>query len=228
VQANNPSWTVNSDASNGSPAWELIAKADDWNPDLIVVGSHGRTALGRFVLGSVSQRVVTEARCSVRVARGRVEEPGLPVRIVVGLDGSPGCQTALREVASRHWPQGSEIRLIVADDPLVPSAVGSIIPPLAEMVDESNKADRDWAENMLRESGEVLQPTGCKVITELVYGDPKHVLVKAAEDWRADCIFVGSTGFSNRFERFVLGSVSAAVVARAHCTVEVVRSQSAG
>jgi nucleotide-binding universal stress UspA family protein len=228
VQGNNPLWTVNSDASNGSPAWELVAKADDWNPDLIVVGSHGRTALGRFVLGSVSQRVVTEARCSVRVARGRVDEPGLPVRIIVGLDGSPGCQVALREVASRRWPSGSEIRLIVADDPLVPSTVGSIIPPLAEMVDESNKADRDWAETMLRKSAEVLQPTGCKVITELVYGDPKHVLVKAAEDWRADCIFVGSTGFSNRFERFVLGSVSAAVVARAHCTVEVVRSQSGG
>ena len=54
-------------------------------------------------------------------------------------------------------------------------------------------------------------------------GDPKHELPKAAEEWGADCIFVGSTGFSNRFERFVLGSVSAAVAARAHCSVEVVR-----
>jgi len=35
--------------------------------------------------------------------------------------------------------------------------------------------------------------------------------------------FVGSAGFSNRLERFVLGSVSAAVAARAHCSVEVVR-----
>ena len=42
-------------------------------PDLIVVGSHGRSALGRFMLGSVSQKVVTEAHCSVRVARGRAQ-----------------------------------------------------------------------------------------------------------------------------------------------------------
>ena len=227
LQVNNPAWTVRHEASYGSPAWELVSRADDWKPDLVVVGSHGRTALGRFVLGSVSQRVVTEARCSVRVARGRVEEPGLPVRLIVGLDGSRGSQAALQEVARRHWPAGSEIRLIVADDPLVPTTVGSIIPPLAEMVDESNRADRVWAEKMLKESVELLRPTGCKVQPELIYGDPKRVLVNTAEEWRADCIFVGSTGFSNRLERFVLGSVSAAVVARAHCTVEVVRAAGA-
>ena len=75
VQTLFPNWKVSADSSCGSPAWELVAIADEWNPDLIVVGSHGRTALGRFVLGSVSQRVLTEARCSVRIARGRVEEP---------------------------------------------------------------------------------------------------------------------------------------------------------
>lgn len=223
VQTNNPKWKVRSEATYGSPAWELIARADEWKPNLIVVGSHGRTALGRFVLGSVSQRVVTEARCSVRVARGRVEEPGQPVRLLVGLDGSRGSYEALQEVAKRNWPPGSEVRLIVADDPLVPVSVGAVIPPLAEVVEESNQEDRDWAEKMLRESAELLRPTGLKVMTELIYGNPKQVLVDTAEEWRADCIFVGSTGFSNRFERFVLGSVSAAVVARAHCTVEVVR-----
>ena len=224
VQQNHPGWTVRAEASYGSPAWEVIARADEWNPDLIVVGSHGHSALGRFVLGSVSQRIVTEARCSVRVARGRVEEPG-PVRIIVGLDGSKGSEAALRQVASRSWPSGSEIRLIVADDPLVPTTVGRLIPPLAKMIDESNEADREWAEQMLKESAEVLRPTGCKVTMELTYGDPKRVLVDTAEEWRADSIFVGSTGFSNRFDRFVLGSVSSAVVARAHCTVEVVRAK---
>ncbi len=75
VQTLFPNWKVTSDSSCGSAAWELVAKADQWRPDLIVVGSHGRTALGRFVLGSVSQRVLTEALCSVRISRGRVEEP---------------------------------------------------------------------------------------------------------------------------------------------------------
>jgi nucleotide-binding universal stress UspA family protein len=225
LQANNPDWIIRSEASYGSPAWELVAKADEWKPDLIVVGSHGHSALGRFVLGSVSHRVVTEARCSVRVARGRVEEPGAPIRLIVGLDGSAGSYLALQEVARRRWPAGSEIRLIVADDPLVPSAVGKLIPPLAEILEETNEYDRDWAEKMLDRSADVLGSSGLKIKKELIYGDPKQVLINTAEEWRADCIFVGSTGFSNRFDRFVLGSVSAAVVVRAHCSVEVVRSQ---
>lgn len=223
LQTNNPGWNIKSETIYGSPAWELVAKADEWKPDLVVVGSHGRTALGRLLLGSVSQRVVTEARCSVRVARGRVEDPGQPVRIVLGLDGSPGSDGALREVANRQWPAGSEIRVIVAYDPLIPLSLGSIVPPLAEIVEENDSADQEWAQKMLKHSAEVLRPTGCKIISEMQYGDPKHVLVNSAEEWRADCIFVGSTGFSNRLERFVLGSVSAAVVARAHCSVEVVR-----
>jgi nucleotide-binding universal stress UspA family protein len=53
-------------------------------------------------------------------------------------------------------------------------------------------------------------------------GDPKHVLLDEAEQWGADCLFVGARGLS-RIERFLLGSVSAAVAARAQCSVEVVR-----
>jgi nucleotide-binding universal stress UspA family protein len=54
-------------------------------------------------------------------------------------------------------------------------------------------------------------------------GPPKQVLVRLAEEFGADCIFTGATGYTSRFERFLLGSVSAAVAARAHCSVEVVR-----
>jgi len=43
IQTKFPNWKVTADSSCGSPAWELVAKADGWKPDLIVVGSHGRT-----------------------------------------------------------------------------------------------------------------------------------------------------------------------------------------
>lgn len=226
VKMNFPGWKVFADASCGSPAWEVVFRADEWKPDLVVVGSHGRTALGRFVLGSVSQRVLTEARCSVRIARGRIEEPGTPVRIIVGIDGSPGSEEAVRAVAARTWPTNSEVKLVVVDDPMVPSIVGDIIPPLAETIEESNTEDRAWAEKMMAQSAAMLSETEIKVTTEMRQGDPKKELPQAAEEWGADCIFVGSAGFSNRFERFVLGSISAAVAARAHCSVEVVRKSS--
>jgi nucleotide-binding universal stress UspA family protein len=223
IRAKFPNWKVSADSSCGSPAWELVAKADEWKPDLIVAGSHGRTALGRFVLGSVSQRVLTEARCSVRIARGRVEEPGSPVRIVVGTDGSPASDEAMRAVAARTWPARSEIKVVLVDDPLAPEFLGKIIPPLETMLEEDRQEERAWVEKISKRSLEILRSAGLKVSCVVREGDPKRELPKVAEEWGADCIFVGSAGFSNRLERFVLGSVSAAVAARSHCSVEVVR-----
>jgi nucleotide-binding universal stress UspA family protein len=225
IQARFPSWKVSVDSSCGSAAWELIAKADEWKPDLIVVGSHGRTALGRFVMGSVSQRVLNEALCSVRIARGRVEEPNSPVRIIVGNDGSPASDHALRTVAERQWPLQSEIKVVMVDDLLEPEFLGKLIPGVGRMLEEDRREERAWAEKISRRSKEMLRAAGIKFTSVLREGDPKQELCKAAEEWHADCIFVGSTGFSNRFERFVLGSVSAAVAARAHCSVEVVRKR---
>jgi nucleotide-binding universal stress UspA family protein len=54
--------------------------------------------------------------------------------------------------------------------------------------------------------------------------NPKRLLISEAEDWGADCIFVGARGLSH-IERFWLGSVSTAVAPRAHCSVEVVREK---
>jgi len=64
-----PAWDVCAMACADSPAWAIITKAESWQPDLIVVGSHGRAAVSRFLLGSVSQKVLTAAHCSVRVGR---------------------------------------------------------------------------------------------------------------------------------------------------------------
>ena len=223
VQARFSDWKVTADSSCGSPAWELVAKADEWKPDLIVLGSHGRTALGRFVLGSVSQRVLTESHCSVRIARGRLEEPNSPVRLIVGTDGSPGSEAALKALAARNWPPQSEIKVVMVDDPIAPDFLGKVIPPIGKMIEEDRQEEREWVEKISKSSLDILRKAGLKVTCILREGDPKHELCKAADEWHADCIFVGSAGFSNRLERFVLGSISAAVAARAHCSVEVVR-----
>jgi nucleotide-binding universal stress UspA family protein len=197
VKENFPGWEVKAEACGDSPAWAVIKLADSLKADLIVIGSHGHTvAGGRLILGSVSQRVLYEARCSARVARcvdaGRVG----PCRIVVGFNGSIDSERALDAAASRAWPEGSEARIVAA------LATEAQVPTDAA-------ADK-------------LRAAGLSTSNVVRGGNPSHVLVEEAESWGADSIFVGTRDLHG-FKHFLTGSVSSAVAARANCSVEVVR-----
>jgi len=61
---------------HGDPRSVIVDEAEEWDADLIVVGSHGYTGLKRLLLGSVAQSVVSHAPCSVEVVR--VKAPGEP------------------------------------------------------------------------------------------------------------------------------------------------------
>jgi nucleotide-binding universal stress UspA family protein len=61
--------TIISKTVMGSPQSVILDEAEDWKPDLIVVGSHGYPTWERLLLGSVSQAVVSHAKCSVEVVR---------------------------------------------------------------------------------------------------------------------------------------------------------------
>lgn len=54
---------------DGDPRDVILTCAEDWKPDVIVLGSHGRRGLERFLLGSVAEGVVRRAPCSVDVVR---------------------------------------------------------------------------------------------------------------------------------------------------------------
>lgn len=62
----------------GDAADKILEVAERLEIDLIVMGSHGNTGIRRFLLGSVSDRVVTHANCSVLVARGKTLHIGAP------------------------------------------------------------------------------------------------------------------------------------------------------
>jgi nucleotide-binding universal stress UspA family protein len=213
-----PGWDVMSEFDAGSPATVIIEKADEWGADLIVVGSHGRTALGQFFFGSVSQKVLHEARRSVRVARGRIKEPGTPVRLIVGVDGSKDAEAAVEAVAARKWPAGSEARIVNATWPTPQITYHRPAGPIAKWIlEEKVRVKKTIYEAVSKLSAAALR-------TDVVEKaeDPKRLLIAEAESWDADCIFVGARGMG-RTDRFLLGSVSSAVAARAHCSVEVAR-----
>jgi nucleotide-binding universal stress UspA family protein len=75
---------------------------------------------------------------------------------------------------------------------------------------------------MVEALAEQVRATGLTVSSIIKPGDPKVVLLEEAAHWEADCLVVGARGLSH-IERFLLGSVAAAVATRAPCSVELIR-----
>ena len=225
VQSAFPDWDVTSTATYGSPAWEILNRADEVLPDLIVVGSQGHSAVSRFMLGSISQKVLTEARCSVRVARGRIDVDPAPQRVVIGFDGSKGAEAAVDAAVSRNWQFGTEIRLIAVSDPITPTAIGRFLPPVTRVINDINVSENRFLEKRAEKALKKLEAAGLSAELRIYPGNPKTILVEEAENWSADCIFVGANSQGSNLARFLIGSTSAAVAARAKCSVEVIRKQ---
>ncbi|HEY8187599.1 MAG TPA: universal stress protein [Pyrinomonadaceae bacterium] len=64
-----PEANIKGESVPGPPRIVILEEAANWGADLIAVGSHGYRAWERFLLGSVSQSIVSHAKCSVEVVR---------------------------------------------------------------------------------------------------------------------------------------------------------------
>jgi len=225
VKAALPNWEVTSVASYGSPGWEIVSASETFGADLIIIGAQGHSLLSRLVLGSISQRVLTEAKCSVRVCRGKIDLDGGPLRVIIGFDGSRGSWAAIEAVANRNWTKGTEVLLFNVSEQIIPAEIGRFVTPLATtVVKEPDAFARGLIETSANLAVTKLEAAGLATTFRTRPGNPKQELIEEAERWNADCIFVGANAWGSRLERFLVGSTSAAVAARSHCSVEVVRS----
>lgn len=218
LRAEFPNWNVTAQAVADSPGWAILKCSEGSiggcpRSNLIVVGAAGRSAIGRTLFGSVALKVLTNARCSVRVGRAPAKGGG-PIRLVVGVDGSADSINAVRAVSQRNWPSGTRCRVVTAADTQLLTMMPGMDPMVIPPPQASSQEIANRAAEQLREAGLAATP----VFRE---GDAAQILIQQAEEFGADCIFVGARGL-RRLERFLLGSVSLAVAMRAPCSVEVV------
>jgi nucleotide-binding universal stress UspA family protein len=73
--ANVPRQSASYEMREGDARHVILECAAEWRPAVIVIGSHGRTGVDRFLLGSVSENVVLDAACSVAIVRGAQSTP---------------------------------------------------------------------------------------------------------------------------------------------------------
>jgi nucleotide-binding universal stress UspA family protein len=144
------------------------------------------------------------------------------VRLVLAIDGSTDSAAAASAVAKRAWPAGTEVLVVGVMDPRAVLPMFEFSPPAVSWPFAGGDPASANLRGALDRVCEDLRGAGLSAEPSLVTGDAKHELVREAERVGADCIFMGARGHS-RLERLLLGSVSATVTARAHCSVEVVR-----
>jgi nucleotide-binding universal stress UspA family protein len=145
------------------------------------------------------------------------------MKILIGVDASPCSDSALEFV--RGLPLPASTRAIIV------SAVQVVIPAYSEVyvaggdaVDQLVEAETKAHAEVVAKAETKLRGTGLQLETRVLTGDPRDVLVKAAQDERADLLVVGSHGRTG-IAKFVLGSVAAHVVTHAPCSVLVVKAK---
>jgi nucleotide-binding universal stress UspA family protein len=146
------------------------------------------------------------------------------MKILLAIDGSACSDAAVEEVGRRPWPDGSSIKVLTTFElPTPPTPEGWALP--ANYFAEMDLALHQQARNTVDRALAKLKPKLARTVSldaQILPGPPRIVVLDQAENWGADLIVVGSHGY-RAWERFLLGSVSQAVVSHAKCSVEVVR-----
>jgi nucleotide-binding universal stress UspA family protein len=197
------------------PAWRVIVETlADPSYDACVIGSQGRTGLSRVLLGSVAEKVIRHAPCSVLTIHptGR---PNLFRHILCPIDFSSSSAHALELATKLVASDGAITLLHVLELPVRYSGTITDEELAKTLAPESTGMLLDWA-NKLR---------GVTVHTQSRIGYPgAQILAELEHDASCDLVVMGSHGRTG-VERAVLGSVAEKVTRHAPCQVLVARAR---
>ncbi|MEO7427037.1 MAG: universal stress protein [Fibrobacteria bacterium] len=223
-----PAWKLEVETSVDVPSHAILAAAEKWKADLIVVGSKGWNALSKMVIGSVAEKVLHHAHCTVRLGKGASSDSlkPRPPMLLIAFDGSPHAEEAVRQVAARTWPKGTRARIIaVSEFQLV---MGDITVALNRSLgwDTGKGSAWPWINKKLDKAVAALVKAGIAAESTILIDDPKRAILSQAKKLKADAIIMGTHGLTG-MKRFLLGSVSTSVAAHAPCSVEIIRAKMA-
>jgi nucleotide-binding universal stress UspA family protein len=147
------------------------------------------------------------------------------MKVMLALDDSHHSATALDNVMNRPWPTGTEFLILTVVEPFHPDYAGWDSAAVGDAVQYGQTLEAHAREYATRSAKQLSDKFGMdKVQAETKEGRIKETIIQTAIDWHADLIIMGSHGRSG-IEKFLLGSVSQAVVAHAPCSVEIVKKR---
>ena len=184
------------------PFEAIVAAAEEYGADVIVMGRRGRRGLARMMLGDATAKVICNTRSAVLVVPRAAAMWSR--RLLLASDGSASSEAA------------TDTALRLAGCCGVPATVLSVEVP------KHAPARRAEARRIVERTVERLRAAGIQADGRVGQGDPPDVIMTAAGESGADLIVLGSHGRTG-LGRLLVGSNSHAVIGRATCPVLVVK-----
>jgi nucleotide-binding universal stress UspA family protein len=196
----------------GSPAVEIVEWAEAHGADLIVIGSHGHTALEAVLFGSVTQKVLASTTVPLLVLRAAKPPRRASLRVGIALDGSGYGTAAARYVLAHRDFFGPRpiVTLIHVVEPTARQAADTGLPTSA--AERLSPAAAATIAGILGPVREEFEQAGIAVHQHGLVGAPAEEIARFARDRRLDLLAMGSHG-RGAFTAAILGSVASRVAA---------------
>jgi nucleotide-binding universal stress UspA family protein len=212
---------VKGEVISGYPAEEILRYAEEKEVDLILMATHGRSGVRRWVLGSVADKVLHSAAVPVLLIRAGMPrdaayEKWSGARMLVPLDGSELAELVLPHVEALAGPQcGAEAEVILVGicEPLVlpPAMTPETSVNWGGAADEYMAKSKKSADKYLSRVQKGLTDAGLKVTLEVLEGDPATEIIEYAGKRQVNLIVMATHGRSG-LGRWAYGSVAQKVL----------------
>ena len=205
----------------GNTTEEISRLVADFNPDLVITATHGRSGIKRFFLGSVTERLMRSLTCPLLVLRSSEEEekPNLSKfpfkRILVGCDFSPDSNLAFDNSLSMAQEFESELHMVHVVEP---SGYKDLFKMPPEQGDKFKKDLYDMIKERLRTMVPDEAMNWLSLQTHLLVGKPHAEIIRYSEINDIDLIVLGIRGHG-MVEDILVGSTTDRVIRRSPCPV---------
>lgn len=215
--------TLSTTLFEGDPVTRILDRATDWNADVIVMGTHGRTGFERLLLGSITEKVLRKAPCPVLTVPPRVHSAshGLSfARILCPIDFSPPSLRALEYATGLAAANGPGIIALNVIELFAEG--GGMREELALDTPDFRAELRRSALARLHEAVPEALRSRCPVAETVVMGKGWKEILRVAFEEEADLIVMGVAGRSTA-DLLLFGSTTQHVVRQATCPVLTIR-----
>jgi len=214
--------------AQGDPGEQILATVENENVDLIVMSSHGRGAIGRFVSGSVADRVVRHAPVPVMIIgpEGAIATDAVIERIIAPIEDTELSRAAVPIAAALSQRTGAPVTVVHVVVPATdyaityPGAIGTIPPSVFDGAFEQMVAD---ANTLVQQIVASLREDGIEATGEVYSGPPATTILS---ELRPGDVIVLSSHARQGLARWAIGSTSMKLIRNGQAPVVVVTRES--